>query len=77
MSDGHKAEIEPAKEGDFFSLDGRAFVVARKCDRNAGTWICTLHAKAFGSNFDKDMHLDLGGRHIMAWKCDEHGPEVP
>ncbi len=86
-SRGSETMVVAASEGLEFSVKvprtpshpggSETYVVGPKCDENKGWWICTTHGKEFPNNFDKDSHVGLGGRHVLAWFCGYHGPEVP
>lgn len=47
------------------------------CTVNSGRWLCVTHRKAFPNQLMKDSHITDDAVHVLAWICDEHGPEVP
>jgi hypothetical protein len=71
-------EVYAANEGDVYTLGGNEFTVGPKCDDKTarGFWVCTLHQKSFDNQLQKDSHI-YDGKHVLAWVCLPHGPEVP
>jgi hypothetical protein len=57
------------------------YTVGPKCEHNFGNWVCVTHGKAFLNQFEKDSHISERtgprGKHVLAWLCAHHGPEVP
>lgn len=45
-------------------------------NKKGGLWHCTTHNETFQNQFSKDSHIGRG-KHVLAWLCFEHGPEVP
>lgn len=59
----------------------QSFTVGPKCNGEKGQWVCTTCGVFLANNWEKDSHCDGrargGGPHVLAWRCYEHGPEVP
>lgn len=75
-------EPEAAPEGLTFTVNGVNCTVGPKCKSNDGLWICTTCGELFRHNFEKDSHLTTRPKngsktHVLAWRCMDHGYEVP
>ena len=76
------ATVTTVREGQTFEAvvgaEGQpsTYTVGPKCDQNHGYWYCVTHDKLFANQLAKDSHITKG-KHVLAWACWKHGPEVP
>lgn len=67
--------VHTANVGDKIA---RGEVVRPPCENKTnGHWFCITHKKPFGNQLQKDTHIDDDKTHVLAWLCNEHGPEQP
>ena len=71
--------VEPVKLGAEVMLGPESYTAGPTCaSKNAGHWHCVTHHVGFMNQLQKDGHIhDDRKRHVLAWICNEHGPEVP
>jgi len=72
--------MEPVKAavGDVAILHGEECRVVESCGGKPGWWLCLTHPRArLANQLQKDSHISERGKHILAWVCPDHGPEVP
>jgi len=77
-----RERIFTVKEGEEYALKHPSGMenkirILPKCDTNRGFWICVTHNESFCNQMQKDSHISGRGKHVLAWNCSEHGPEVP
>jgi hypothetical protein len=72
-----EGQIVKLKAGPSHAQRLQDFTILPSCKEDNGRWICVAHDKVLWNNFEKDSHLQEKGKHIMAWYCAHHGPEVP
>jgi hypothetical protein len=76
-----RARVRAARLGESFKWLGETETVALKCGLKPGRWICLTHPddgpmNRYPTQLQKDFHIGTG-RHVLAWICAAHGPEVP
>lgn len=53
------------------------FKVKESCGKSDGHWFCVACGEHFLNQASLDDHINGPGGHVIAWICNEHGPEVP
>lgn len=84
------ASVTRVEEGQLIELaEGpdrilRSVEVGPACElKTNGVWYCVTHRESFQNQFQKDGHINWEhgdpprAKHVLAWICFTHGPEVP
>jgi len=70
-------KISKVKSGDAVTIRGTHQVVKSACSNSNGNWVCVTHGDCFPTQLGKDIHIDDGKQHRLAWNCHTHGLERP